>query len=326
MKPPAPVTTTRGECCVVIDGLRMRAADEGAGTSGSMGGMRIGRPGLEAVEAVPPRARAAARPPGRVMTLRYSMSVSTTGLARAPMSNASTSAPATPAGQPGSVSRSIFKAYDIRGIVDETLTEAAVRAIGRVLGARARQAGIASIVVGRDGRLSGPRLALALAEGICASGRRRGRHRHGADADRLLRDRPHRQRVRGVAVTGSHNPPEYNGLKMVIGGRDAPWRRDPPASRDDSDAARAGRGARAAPGRVTRRDIAEDYLKKITGDVKLARPMKIAVDAGNGVAGALAPRLLRAIGCERDRALLRRRRQRSRTTIPIRRIRRTCRT
>ena len=195
------------------------------------------------------------------------------------------------------VSAGIFKAYDIRGIVDDTLTEAAVAAIGLVLGARAREAGVASVVVGRDGRLSGPRLAAALSSGICAAGV------DVVDIGMVPTPLVYFATVltgsgTGVAVTGSHNPPEYNGLKMMLAGRTLYGEEitgigaaigDPAAW----DALRA-----ASPGKVTTRDVLPEYLAKVTGDVKLARPMKVAVDAGNGVAGAVAPGLLRAIGCD----------------------------
>lgn len=112
---------------------------------------------------------------------------------------------------------SIFKAYDIRGIVDKTLTENAVRQVGRVLGSMAFESGKTSFCVGRDGRLSGERLANALMEGITAA---------GVDViDIGMVPTPvlyfatvHFGNGTGVAVTGSHNPPDYNGLKMMLGG------------------------------------------------------------------------------------------------------------
>ena len=198
----------------------------------------------------------------------------------------------------GSVSRSIFKAYDIRGIVDKTLTESAVRAIGQVLGARARAAGIASIVVGRDGRLSGPKLSAALAAGIVESGT------DVIDVGMVPTPLVYYATVltgsgSGVAVTGSHNPPEYNGLKMMLGGSTL-YGADILSIVDEIEAARAAGGfvPAATPGRIVRRDIIESYVAKVSGDVELKRPMKIAVDAGNGVAGEVGPMVLRAIGCE----------------------------
>ncbi|MGE0315654.1 MAG: phosphomannomutase/phosphoglucomutase [Lautropia sp.] len=195
------------------------------------------------------------------------------------------------------IAAGIFKAYDIRGIVDDTLTESAVRSIGLVLGARAKAAGIASIVVGRDGRLSGPRLAAALSSGITEAGC------DVIDIGMVPTPLVYFATVltgsgSGVAVTGSHNPPEYNGLKMMLGG--VTLYGDDITSIGTRIAAPEGLAAlkAATAGRVTQRDVLSEYLAKVVGDVKLARPMKIAIDAGNGVAGAVAPRLLKSIGCE----------------------------
>lgn len=202
------------------------------------------------------------------------------------------------------LSSSIFKAYDIRGIVDGdpatvTLTDAAVRGIGAALGLRAREAGIASIVVGRDGRLSGPRLIAALTDGITAAGV------DVIDIGMVPTPVVYFATVltgcgSGVAVTGSHNPPEYNGLKMMLGG--ATLYGDSIRGLYDMIVAPGfeGRLAGLARGKVVHRDVTAEYLAKIVGDVKLARPMKIVIDCGNGVAGALAPQLYRALGCEVD--------------------------
>ncbi|MGE3923824.1 MAG: phosphomannomutase/phosphoglucomutase [Lautropia sp.] len=190
----------------------------------------------------------------------------------------------------------LFKAYDIRGIVDRALTEEAAAAIGLVLGARARTAGIASIVVGRDGRLSGPRLAAALAAGICAAGV------DVIDIGMVPTPLVYYATVltgsgSGVAVTGSHNPPEYNGLKMMLGGKTLYGDDITSIHRTIADPAAYARLFAAAPGKVVTRDVVPDYLARVTGDIRLARPVRIVVDAGNGVAGAIAPKLLRAIGC-----------------------------
>ena len=186
----------------------------------------------------------------------------------------------------------IFKAYDIRGIVGRTLTEDGVRLIGRALASEARLRGQETIAVGRDGRVSGPALSAALAEGLRAGGVNVfdigmvatpmtyfAAHQLGCDS--------------AVSVTGSHNPPDYNGLKMVLGGTTL--------SGDDIQRLRmrieagdfsSGAGAQSSA------DIREAYLQRIIGDVKLTRPMKIAVDCGNGVAGATAAELYRRMGCE----------------------------
>ncbi len=195
------------------------------------------------------------------------------------------------------LSRSIFKAYDIRGIVDRTLTEPTVRDVGRVLGSRARKAGIEAIVVGRDGRLSGPRLAAALSAGIVDSGV------DVIDVGMVPTPLVYYATVltgsgSGVAVTGSHNPPEYNGLKMMLGGSTL-YGTEISSIADEIEASRAsGFVPATTPGRIIPRDVVEPYVAKVTGDVKLKRPMKIAVDAGNGVAGEVGPMVLKAIGCE----------------------------
>jgi phosphomannomutase / phosphoglucomutase len=192
------------------------------------------------------------------------------------------------------IAPSIFKAYDIRGIVDRSLTEDSVHAIGAALGAQAHAAKIPAIVVGRDGRLSGPRLVAALSEGITSA---------GVDVvDIGMVPTPVVYYATaltgtgsGVAVTGSHNPPEYNGLKMMMGGVTLHGA----AIQDVRRSIEAGGAAPAgAPGKVTQRDVAADYLARILSDVRLARPMKIAIDCGNGVAGAIAPTLYRRLGCD----------------------------
>ena len=198
------------------------------------------------------------------------------------------------------LSPSIFKAYDIRGIVDgdaATLTEDAVRGVGAALGVRARELGIGSIVVGRDGRLSGPRLVAALVRGINAAGV------EAIDIGMVPTPVVYYATVltgcgSGVAVTGSHNPPEYNGLKMMLGGATLYGDDIQGLYRSIVDPAFAATLAAGAPERVVRRDVSGDYHDRIVGDVRLARPMKVAVDCGNGVAGAFAPRLFRALGCE----------------------------
>jgi phosphomannomutase/phosphoglucomutase len=190
------------------------------------------------------------------------------------------------------LSPEIFKAYDIRGVVGKSLTPQAVEHIGRALGSLAREAGRSAIAVGRDGRLSGPALAAALTGGIRAS---------GADVvDVGMVATPiayfaahHLDTGCAVMVTGSHNPPEYNGLKMVIDGTTLSG-----AAIQDLRL-RIERGDLASgTGSERTADIAAAYLERITRDVHLARPLRIAVDCGNGVAGAFAPALYRRLGCE----------------------------
>jgi phosphomannomutase/phosphoglucomutase len=186
----------------------------------------------------------------------------------------------------------IFKAYDIRGVVDKTLTNEAVRTIGQALGSEARDRGLTTIAIGRDGRLSGPVLAAALAEGIQAA---------GVDVvDIGCVPTPvtyfaafELGTESCVSVTGSHNPPDYNGLKMVLGGQTlfGAFIQDL-RHRIGSGQLLTGKG------KLRHADVREAYLKRIVGDVKLARPMKIVVDCGNGVAGAFAPDLFRRMGAE----------------------------
>jgi len=186
----------------------------------------------------------------------------------------------------------IFKAYDIRGIVGKTLTAPIVQAVGQALGTLAQERGRDTLVVGRDGRLSGPELAGALSTGIRASG--------ANVVDIGMVTTPisyfaahHLNTQCSVMVTGSHNPPDYNGLKMVIAG-DTLAGDEIKALRTRIEAGELKRGA----GTLRNADVAPAYYDRIANDVRLARPMKIAVDCGNGVAGAYAPTLFRRLGCE----------------------------
>ncbi len=186
----------------------------------------------------------------------------------------------------------IFKAYDIRGIVGKSLTPAIVETIGRAIGAELIARGRREIAIGRDGRLSGPELSSALTRGLRAA---------GADvidvgqvATPMLYFAAHHFNTRsGAMLTGSHNPPDYNGIKIMLAGEtlagDAIQ-----ALRHRAEHGRLASGA----GGYRQEDIAETYLARISGDIKLARPLKIAVDCGNGVAGATAPELYRRLGCE----------------------------
>jgi phosphomannomutase/phosphoglucomutase len=185
----------------------------------------------------------------------------------------------------------IFKAYDIRGIVGRTLTPTIVEAIGRALGTLAQERGRDTIVIGRDGRLSGPELAGALSSGIRAAGA------NVVDVGMVATPMTyfaaqHLATECSVMVTGSHNPPDYNGLKMVIAG-DTLSGTDIQALRARIERGDLARGA----GAYRTEDVAAAYVDRIVGGIKLARPMSIAIDAGNGVAGAFAPELFRRLGC-----------------------------
>ena len=191
-----------------------------------------------------------------------------------------------------SVPAEIFRTYDIRGIVGRTLTPAIVREIGRALGALGRERGAPGFALGRDGRLSGPELSAALTEGLLSA---------GADAiDIGMAPTPvayfaahHLGCGSCVAITGSHNPPDYNGLKMVIAGGTL-WGEDVQELRRRIQAGQPSKGS----GRRSTANVLDAYVERIAGDVRLARPFRIAVDCGNGVAGMLAPRLYRRLGCE----------------------------
>lgn len=190
------------------------------------------------------------------------------------------------------IAGSIFKAYDIRGVVDKTLTLDAVRQIGQAIATLARERGDRQAVVGRDGRLSGPGLLAALAQGLQAGGL--DVIDLGEVATPMVYFAVHElQTGTGVMVTGSHNPPEYNGLKMVVG-NEAIYGATIQALRQRIESGALAQGT----GSYRQENIAERYLQRIVGDIQLARPMKLAVDCGNGVPGAYAPALFRALGCE----------------------------
>jgi phosphomannomutase len=190
---------------------------------------------------------------------------------------------------------SIFKAYDIRGVVGQTLDERLAEHLGRAFGTEARAAGEKAVVVGRDGRLSGPGLAGALMRGLASTGLdvvdlgavttpmlyyvAATRGAHGCRS--------------GIQVTGSHNPKDYNGFKMVLAGR-AIYGEDIQGLRRRIEAEDYTRGR----GRTAAMDVRAEYTQRIAGDCRLARPMKIVVDSGNGIPGATSPGVLRALGCE----------------------------
>jgi phosphomannomutase/phosphoglucomutase len=188
--------------------------------------------------------------------------------------------------------KEIFKAYDIRGIVGKTLTPEIVEAIGHAIGSEAVAREQKEICIGRDGRLSGAELAAALARGIRKAGI--GVVDLGMVATPMTYFAAYQLGTNSaVMVTGSHNPPDYNGLKMVLGGETL--------SGDSIQKLRQrleNNDLAHGAGSFREYAIADEYLARIVGDVKLARPMKIIVDCGNGVAGAFAPRLYRDMGCQ----------------------------
>ena len=190
------------------------------------------------------------------------------------------------------VPKEIFRTYDIRGVVGRSLTPELVRDVGRALGSLGRERGAPAFAICRDGRLSGPELSAALADGIVAA---------GADViDIGMAPTPiayfaahHLGTGSCVAVSGSHNPPQYNGLKMVVAGNTL-YGDDIQELRQRIEKRQFSSGS----GKRSRSDVLDAYVERIAGDVKLARPFHIAVDCGNGVAGMLAPRLYRRLGCK----------------------------
>nr|WP_315233175.1 phosphomannomutase/phosphoglucomutase [uncultured Albidiferax sp.] len=190
------------------------------------------------------------------------------------------------------VASSIFKAYDIRGVVPATVTEAVAEGIGKAFGSIALAEGETMVAVGRDGRLSGPSLVAALIRGLVAVGIEV--IDVGTVTTPLLYFAAHTLCRSGIQVTGSHNPKDYNGFKMVMGGR--------AIHGDEIQAIRhmmeAESWAPKGGGLVREVDVLPAYTARIVSDIQLARPMKIVVDSGNGIAGASAPDILRAIGCE----------------------------
>jgi len=193
------------------------------------------------------------------------------------------------------VAASIFKAYDIRGIVGTTIDETVAEHLGRAFGTEALAAGDTAVVLGRDGRLSGASLVAALTRGLVATGIdvvdigavttpmlyyvAATRGEHGCRS--------------GIQVTGSHNPKDYNGFKMVLAGRAIYGEQIQGLRRRiESEAYAVGKGRSAAM------DISAEYAHRIVSDCNLARPMRIVVDSGNGIPGASAPGILRALGCD----------------------------
>lgn len=189
---------------------------------------------------------------------------------------------------------SIFKAYDIRGIVDDTLTESVVKAVGRVLGTMALERGVERFCIGRDGRLTGPRLAAALIEGVASTGIR-VIDIGAVPTPVLYFATKHFGCGTGVAVTGSHNPPEYNGLKMMVADITL-------AAEDIQDVRRRVQEERwrvsEKPGEVEQVDIVGEYMKKALDGIRLDRRLKVVADAGNGIAGPVMMRLLEMLNVE----------------------------
>ena len=191
------------------------------------------------------------------------------------------------------VNASIFKAYDIRGVVPSTINEALAEALGKAFGSRALAEGEKTVAVGRDGRLSGPSLSAALIRGLTASGV--NVIDVGMVTTPMLYFAANTLATSGIQVTGSHNPKDYNGFKMVLAGR--------AIYGDEIQTLRSiieteSWTSPSAAGTVGHVNIEAAYRERIVSGIKLSRPMKIVIDSGNGIAGASAPAIFRALGCE----------------------------
>jgi phosphomannomutase len=188
---------------------------------------------------------------------------------------------------------SIFKAYDIRGIVPSTINEDVAEALGKAFGSAALKESETTVALGRDGRLSGPALSAALMRGLVSVGV------NVIDVGMVTTPQLYfaasTLATSGIQVTGSHNPKDYNGFKMVLAGRAIYGEEIQALYRAMSAEAWA---HAAVPGVVNVVDVSQAYRERIASGIKLARPMKIVIDSGNGVAGASAPAIFRALGCE----------------------------
>ncbi|MDP3605501.1 MAG: phosphomannomutase/phosphoglucomutase [Polaromonas sp.] len=194
------------------------------------------------------------------------------------------------------VNPSIFKAYDIRGVVPATVNESVAEALGRAFGASALTLGETVVAVGRDGRVSGPALSAALIRGLVSSGV--DVVDVGMVTTPMLYFAACTLANSGIQITGSHNPKDYNGFKMVMAGR-AIYGDEIQGLRQMMEADDSVKSAvQARSGKITHVNVLAPYRDRIVSDIKLARPMKVVIDSGNGIAGASAPGIFRALGCE----------------------------
>ncbi|MEC8350540.1 MAG: phosphomannomutase/phosphoglucomutase [Pseudomonadota bacterium] len=186
----------------------------------------------------------------------------------------------------------IFRAYDIRGITRSNLTDDVCYWIGRAFAAEARSQNQQAAAIGRDGRLSSPGIALALGQGLVDGGM--SVTDIGQVPTPVLYYATHALKTgTGIMITGSHNPPEYNGLKMMIGGTTLAEDLIQVLYRRLQDSTLStGKGA------LGYADLGADYVEAALNTTTLDRPLKVAVDCGNGVAGELGPKLISALGCE----------------------------
>jgi phosphomannomutase/phosphoglucomutase len=186
----------------------------------------------------------------------------------------------------------VFRAYDVRGIVDKDLTKDFVYDLGRSLGTMAQNSGVSSLNIGYDGRLHSPNIAKNLINGIISTGC--NVTNIGLVATPILYfANYHLGNNSGVMITGSHNPPEYNGFKIVFNGNALKAEEIQKLKNIIIKESYI-----VSQGSLTQLDISEDYYNAITKDIKLSRKISIAVDAGNGAAGAFAPVVYRRLGAK----------------------------
>jgi len=194
--------------------------------------------------------------------------------------------------EPVDIPPSIYRAYDIRGVVGESLTDAAVTTLGQGIGSEIFEYGYQAVLVGRDARNSSDSLESALIQGLMASGR--DVVDLGLVPTPVLNFAVHELGIEcGVMVTGSHNPPQYNGLKLVVGGQ-SPTTEGIQQLRRRIDARQLLQGE----GSFDSRDVIGDYIERIASDIRLGQPLKVVIDCGNGAASVVAPELYRQLGCE----------------------------
>jgi len=253
---------------------------------------RPGEAGVEAAEAAPTLAQALERAP---TPPPVESPAEAPAEAPAPAAKALAEAgPDTSRSPAVAIDRGIFRAYDIRGVVGETLDAGVAEHIGQAVGSLMHDQDLSDIVVGRDGRLSGPDMVAGLVAGL----RKAGRNviDIGLAPTPLVYFGSYQLRTGCcIAVTGSHNPPDYNGFKIVVGGETLSG----DAIADLYERIAGGRLHTASePGEFSERRIDEDYVRRVADDIQLQRPLKVVVDAGNGVAGDLGPRVLEAIGAQ----------------------------
>jgi phosphomannomutase/phosphoglucomutase len=186
----------------------------------------------------------------------------------------------------------IFKAYDIRGIVNKTLTTDITRQIGQAFGSEALSKNVDTVVIARDGRLSGPDLSAALSEGLLSSGC--NVIDIGMVPTPVLYFATYQLNTgTGIMITGSHNPPEYNGLKMVMAGETLAGDRIQGLKQRILN-----KEFSSGQGQLTTEDIKSEYKQRILSEGKLSRELHAVVDCGNGVASEIAPELLSELGCK----------------------------